>query len=207
MNKQTHKQTFHGIVPGFPRTVPGLSRDCPGKSLTFPGSCVFVFSFSPRKRQHISNKAPLHPFAGQSRNVVCVCCLLVPHSEERKISPSFFRQTFSRGHPRGTSAPQCLFFWQAPKSTRKRNKPKNAGNRPFPESGLSGVLRFRVCFGALLEGNKEHPKTQHTRKRRFWEQSITCVFGCAAFSGACSPLINFCFQDLGCLTEVFGRIS
>ena len=80
-------------------------------------------------------------------------------------------------------------FWQAPKSTRKRNTPENAGNRPFPESAFSGVLRFRVCFGVLLEGNKEHPKTQHTRKRRFWKQSITCVFGCVAFSGAlCSPL-------------------
>ena len=79
--------------------------------------------------------------------------------------------------------------WQAPKSTRKRNTRENAGSRPFPESAFSGVLRFRVCFGALLEGNKEHPKTQHTRKRRFWERSITCVFGCVAFSGAfCSPL-------------------
>ena len=67
--------------------------------------------------------------------------------------------------------------------------PQNADIRRIPESAFSGVLRFRVCFGALLEGNKEHPKTQHTRKRRFWEQSITCVFGCVAFSGAlCSPL-------------------
>ena len=57
--------------------------------------------------------------------------------------------------------------WQAPQgSTRKRNTPENAGHRPFPESAFSGVLRFRVCFGALLEGNKRapenaaHPKTQ-----------------------------------------------
>ena len=79
--------------------------------------------------------------------------------------------------------------WHAPKSTRKRNTPEIAGDRPFPESAFSGVLRFRVLFGALLEGKKEHPKTQHTRKRRFWERSITCVFGCVAFSGAlCSPL-------------------
>ena len=41
--------------------------------------------------------------------------------------------------------------------------PENAGNRPSPESWFSGVLRvFGSCFGALLEGNKEHPKTQHT---------------------------------------------
>ena len=83
------------------------------------------------------------------------------------------------------SPPEELY---EPKSTRKRNTPENAGNRPFPESAFSGVLRFRVLFGALLEGNKEHPKTQHTRKRRFWEWSITCVFrvccvfGCSLFS-------------------------
>ena len=33
------------------------------------------------------------------------------------------------------------------KSTRKRNKPENAGNRPFQES--AGVLRFRVLFVLL----------------------------------------------------------
>ena len=81
-------------------------------------------------------------------------------------------------------------IWQAPKSTRKRNTPENADNRPFPESAFSGVLRFRVCFGALLEGNKEHPKTQHTQKRRFWKRSVTCVFGCVAFSGAFWRLPN-----------------
>ena len=81
--------------------------------------------------------------------------------------------------------------WQAPKSTRKRNTPENAENRPFQKSAFSGELRFRVCFGALFEGNKEHPKTQHTRKRRFSERSVFCVFGCVAFSGAfCSPLIK-----------------
>ena len=59
------------------------------------------------------------------------------------------------------------------------------------KSAISGVLRFRVCFGALLEGNKEHPQTQHTRKRRFSERSIFCAFGCVAFSSAFySPLNN-----------------
>ena len=70
--------------------------------------------------------------------------------------------------------------WQAPKSTRKRNTPENAGNRPCPDSAFSGVLRFRVCFGALSEGNKEHPKTQHPRTGK---GSPTCVFGCVAFCG------------------------
>ena len=35
------------------------------------------------------------------------------------------------------------------KSPRKRNTPENAGNRPFPESAFSGVLRFRVLFVPL----------------------------------------------------------
>ena len=48
----------------------------------------------------------------------------------------------------------------------------------FPKSASSGVLRFRVCFGALLEGNKEHPKMQHTRKRSVPERSHFCVFRC-----------------------------
>ena len=30
--------------------------------------------------------------------------------------------------------------WSAPKSTRKRNTPENASNRPFPESAFSGAL-------------------------------------------------------------------
>ena len=55
------------------------------------------------------------------------------------------------------------------------------------------MLRFRVCFGALLDGNKEHPKMQHTRKRRFSERSIFCVFGCVAFSGAFWRLPIRCF--------------
>ena len=53
------------------------------------------------------------------------------------------------------------------------------------------MLRSRVCSGTLLEGNEEHPKTQRTRKRRFLERSVFCVFGCVAFSGAlCSPLMQ-----------------
>ena len=45
-------------------------------------------------------------------------------------------------------------------------------------------LRFQVCcvFGSSLFRSKRAPK--HTRKRRFWERSVTCVFGCVAFSGA-----------------------
>ena len=77
------------------------------------------------------------------------------------------------------------------KSTRKRNTPENAGNRPFPESAFSGVLRFRVCFWRPLRAEtKSTPKTQHTRKRRFWKRSVTCVFGCVAFSGAFWRLPN-----------------
>ena len=43
INKETHKQNFHGIVPG-------LSRDCPGLFLRFPGNFVYVFLFFPRKK-------------------------------------------------------------------------------------------------------------------------------------------------------------
>ena len=41
----------------------------------------------------------------------------------------------------------------------------------------------------MLAGAKTHPKTQHTRKRRYLTVPRICVFGCVAFSGAlCSPL-------------------
>ena len=69
------------------------------------------------------------------------------------------------------------------KSTRKRNTPENADNRLFRESAFSGVVRF----GCSLFSSKRAPK--HTQKpntpenARVWEQSITCVFGCVAFSG------------------------
>ena len=57
------------------------------------------------------------------------------------------------------------------KSTRKHNTSENASNRPFSESGFSdGLLLFVLLF---LAGAKIRPK----------EQSITCVFGCVAFSG------------------------
>ena len=52
-------------------------------------------------------------------------------------------------------------FWQAPNSTRKRNTPKTQ------RSDCSENLCFRVCLGALLEGqapaNAKHPKTQILR--------------------------------------------
>ena len=39
-----------------------------------------------------------------------------------------------------------------------------------------------------FRGNKEHPKTQHTRKRRKLTAPKICVFGCIAFSGALCSL-------------------
>ena len=70
------------------------------------------------------------------------------------------------------------------KSTRKRNTPENADSRNSHFSAFSGVLRFRVLFAPLQEGAaKSHPKTQHTRNRRFWERPMICIFGCVAFSG------------------------
>ena len=48
---------------------------------------------------------------------------------------------------------------------------------------------FSGVFGALVEGDKERPKTQHARKRRFSERSFFITFcRCVAFRGAfCSP--------------------
>ena len=43
INRKTHKQNFHGIVPG-------LSRDCPGLFPRLPGNFVYVFPFFPRKK-------------------------------------------------------------------------------------------------------------------------------------------------------------
>ena len=57
-------------------------------------------------------------------------------------------------------------------------------------------LRFRVCcvFGCSLFPSKKTPKHirkhRFSRKHRFWERSITCIFGCVAFSGALWRLPN-----------------
>ena len=62
---------------------------------------------------------------------------------------------------------------------RRQNAPENATHPKTQAFDHFKNLRFRVCcsfgrvFGALLKGNKEHPKTQHTRKRRFSEWSST----------------------------------
>ena len=66
INKQTHKQNFHGIVPG-------LSRDCPGTlpafSWDFLGILFMCFPFSSGKGETHKQFDP-HPFPGQSREVV-----------------------------------------------------------------------------------------------------------------------------------------
>ena len=74
-NKQeTHKQNFHGIVPG-------LSRDCPGTlpafSLDFLGILFMCFPFSPGKRETHKQFDP-HPFPGQSHEVVYVYWFFSP---------------------------------------------------------------------------------------------------------------------------------
>ena len=62
---------------------------------------------------------------------------------------------------------------------RRQRAPENATHPKTQVTDRPQNLRFRVCcvFGcslfSLLEENKEHPKTQHTRKRRFWKRSIT----------------------------------
>ena len=64
---------------------------------------------------------------------------------------------------------------------RRQNTPKNANDRSFQESAISGVLLYRVCFGALLEENTEHPKSQHTRDRRWSIVPRICNFKCLRF--------------------------
>ena len=58
-----------------------------------------------------------------------------------------------------------------------------------------GCVAFWVCLGALLEGNKKHPKTSHIRKRRFSERSsicmrfqVCCVFGCSFWECKTDPV-------------------
>ena len=71
---------------------------------------------------------------------------------------------------------------------RRQKAPKNVGNRLLPESAISGELRVgpRVCFSALLEGNKEHPKTQHPENAGFLNNQRSAFSG-SAFSGASYP--------------------
>ena len=89
MNKKTHKQNFHGIVPG-------LSRDCPSLFLRFPGNSVYVFPLSPGKGETHKQLEP-HPFPGQSRKGVYVYWLFSP---EWKV--------FIRLHSHELGAPETL---------------------------------------------------------------------------------------------------
>ena len=68
--QETHKQNFHGIVPG-------LSRDSLGLFLRCSGIFVYVFPFSPGKRQTHKQFDP-RPFPGQSRKVVYVYSFFFP---------------------------------------------------------------------------------------------------------------------------------
>ena len=51
---------------------------------------------------------------------------------------------------------------KAPKYTRECNTPENADSRLFRESAMSGVLRFPVCFGALLDGEQRGSAKRNT---------------------------------------------
>ena len=81
------------------------------------------------------------------------------------------------------------FFQRRTKSTRKRNTPENAGNRPFPESAFSGVLRFRVLFVSPLRGRQRTPENANTPENAdSGKRSITCVFGvCCVFGCSLAP--------------------
>ena len=67
INKQTHKQNFHG-------TVPGLSRPFPEISWEF---CLCVSLF-PHEKGKTHKQFDPHPFPGQSREVAYVYCFFLP---------------------------------------------------------------------------------------------------------------------------------
>ena len=75
------------------------------------------------------------------------------------------------------------FFGRRRNTPENSTRPKNAGNWRSRESAFSGVLRFRVCFGAEIGEQRAlekatHPKTQllgTVHYLRFW---VGRVFGC-----------------------------
>ena len=116
-----------------------------------------------------------------------ICCPQLPyHLCKNGMHSIFF--TVQEVTLRFKGALWASAFWQAPKHTRKRNTPENAGNRPLLESAIAGVLRFRVCRGALSEENKEHPKNATHPKTQILGTvdclrfRVCCVFGRSLFS-------------------------
>ena len=86
----------------------------------------------------------------------------------------------------------------------EQRAPENATHPKMQVIDRSQNLRFRcVAFSSALcsplRGAKTHPKMQHTRNRRFWERSISCIFGCVTFSGALWRLPNLC--EFTCLSD------
>ena len=96
------------------------------------------------------------------------------------------------------SLPSLLSFVPGGQSGPEDNKRGEKATRPLCHDVLLRCSALSKCEVASSPGicdllgseeNKEHPKTQHTRKRRSSTVSRICVFGCVAFSGAlCSPL-------------------
>ena len=114
-----------------------------------------------------SSVCPLKPgksnfFAGISRDFACLSWRC-PKSLRKKV---------------------CVQFSFPKRAPRKRNTPENAGNRPFPESAFSGVLRFRVLFVPLYKGRQNtpeiatRPKTQILGTVDCLRLRACCVFGC-----------------------------
>ena len=103
---------------------------------------------------------------------------------------------------RGNSQKQKLILHPKTFLRREQRAPENATHPKTQVVDRSENLRFRVCcvFGCSLfpskRAPKTHPKTQHTRKRRFSERSMTCVSGVLRFRvlfGACQVLAGgFC---------------
>ena len=85
INKETHKQNFHRIVPG-------LSRDCPGLFLRFPGNFIYVFPFFPKEKgKHINNLTPTH-FRDNPAKLFMFIVFFCPPTKKGQF------MNFSQGH-------------------------------------------------------------------------------------------------------------
>ena len=124
-NKKTHKQNFHG-------TVPGLSRHFPEISWEF---CLCVSCFPKENDKHI-NKFDPHPFPGQSRKFVYIYLFVWGHL--KPVTLNFVFSAFWCPHfphfRRFRHFLRPLFFWG------ERDRPPL---QPFPCMFESLISKIR----------------------------------------------------------------
>ena len=85
INKKTHKQNFHGIIPGLSRPFPEISWDF----------CLCVSHFSQEKRKHVNNLTP--PISGTiPRSCLCLLVFFSPELGNEKCTRFFLLKFFER---------------------------------------------------------------------------------------------------------------